>query len=147
MMNPDNPEVSERLREHGLRPTKARRLVLALLGDKNDHLNPEGIMAALRNKGYPMSVATLYQNLNNLVEAGLLIRIKGPDGLMRFDANLDPHHHLVCDTCGKMIDVRINHKTQIQQSAVDYQTGNSLSDWHINHINIELKGTCPDCKK
>ena len=147
MMNPDNPEVSNRLREHGLRPTEARRLVLALLGDKNDHLNPEGIMKALRNKGHPMSVATLYQNLNNLVEAGLLIRIKGPDGLMRFDANLDPHHHLVCDTCGKMIDVRINRETQLQQSPIEYQTGNSLSDWHINYINIEFKGICPDCQK
>ena len=94
-----------------------------------------------------MSVATLYQNLNNLVEAGLLIRIKGPDGLMRFDANLDPHHHLVCDTCGKMIDVRINRETQLQQSPIEYQTGNSLSDWHINYINIEFKGTCPDCQK
>lgn len=146
-MNPDNPEVSKRLREHGLRPTGARRLVLALLGDKNDHLNPERIMKTLRNKGYPMSVATLYQNLNNLVEAGLLIRIKGPDGLMRFDTNLDPHHHLVCETCGKMIDVRINRETQLQQSPIDYQTGDSLSDWHINHINIEFKGTCPDCQK
>jgi Fe2+ or Zn2+ uptake regulation protein len=89
-MNPDNPELFKRLHEHGLRPTEARRLVLALLDEKNNHPSSEGIISALRNKGYPISIATLYQNLNNLVEAGLLIRIKGPDGLMRFDANLTP---------------------------------------------------------
>jgi Fur family ferric uptake transcriptional regulator/Fur family peroxide stress response transcriptional regulator len=69
-MNPDNPELFKRLREHSLRPTKARRLVLALLDKKNDHLGPEGILKALRDNGHPISIATLYQNLNNLVEAG-----------------------------------------------------------------------------
>ena len=101
MMNPDNPQLFKRLREHGVRPTEARRLVLALLDEKNYHPSTEGIIKALRDKGFNVGVATLYQNLNKLVEEGLLVRIKGPDDLMRFDANLDPHHHLVCIKCGK----------------------------------------------
>lgn len=145
-MNPDNPELFKRLREHGLRPTEARRLVLALLDEKNNHPSSEGIISALRNKGYPISIATLYQNLNNLVEAGILIRIKGPDGLMRFDANLTPHHHLICEKCGKMIDVTINRKTLLPKCPFDYQTNNPLSDWRINHIKLEFNGTCPDCQ-
>ena len=147
MMNPDNPQLFKRLREHGVRPTAARRLVLALLNDKNDHLNTEGIIKALRNKGFAVSVATLYQNLNKLVEAGLLVRIKGPDDLMRFDANLAPHHHLVCTKCGKIVDVRNNEKQLLQKSPVDYQTGASLSDWHVDYIKIELNGTCPGCRE
>jgi Fur family peroxide stress response transcriptional regulator len=145
-MNPDNPELLKRLREHEMRPTEARRLILALLGEKNDHLTPEGILKALQNHGYPMSIATLYQNLNKLVEAGLLISIKDPNGLTRLDANLAPHHHLVCKTCGRMVDVKINQENHLQKYPVDFQTGISLSEWHINHVNIEFQGTCPDCK-
>ena len=146
MMNPDNPELVKRLREHGLRPTEARRLVLALLDEKNNHPSSEGIINALRDKGYPISVATLYQNLNNLVEAGLLIRIKGPDGLMRFDANLTHHHHLICEKCRKMVDVTIHREKLLSEYPLDFQTNNPLSNWRINHIKIEFNGICPDCQ-
>ncbi|MGD2085516.1 MAG: Fur family transcriptional regulator [Candidatus Aminicenantes bacterium] len=147
MMNPDNPHLFKRLREHGVRPTAARRLVLALLNEKNDHLSTEGIITALRDNGFTVSVATLYQNLNKLVEVGLLARIKGPDDLMRFDANLAPHHHLVCTKCGKIVDVRNNEEQLLQKSPLDYQTGATLSEWHIDYIKIEFNGTCPDCRK
>jgi Fur family peroxide stress response transcriptional regulator len=147
MMNSEDPQLFKRLRLHGVRPTESRRLVLALLNKKNDHLSTEGIIKALQNKGFKVSVATLYQNLNKLVEAGLLVCIKGPDDLMRFDANLAPHNHLVCIKCGKIVDVRNNDKQLLKKTPVDYQTGISLSDWHIDHIKIEYNGTCPDCRK
>jgi len=146
-MNPDNPQLFRRLREHGVRPTEARRLVLALLEEKNHHPSTEGIIKALRDKGFNVSVATLYQNLNKLVEAGLLVRIKGPDNLMRFDANLAPHHHLVCIKCGKIVDLKNNEGSLFQKFPLDYQTGTSLSDWHIDAIKIEFNGTCPDCRQ
>ena len=146
-MKPDSQEMFSRLRDYGLRPTEARRRVLALLTRENLHLTTEGIMQALHNKGYPLSVATLYQNLNKLVEAGLLVHIKGPDGLMRFDANLAPHHHLVCRKCGKMVDVKSSEETLLKKHPLDFQSGIPLSDWQLEHIKIEFKGTCPDCKR
>lgn len=144
-MNPDHPQLFKRLKEHGVRPTVARRLVLALLNDKNDHLSTEGIIKALQDKGFAVSIATLYQTLNKLVAAGLLLRIKGPDDLMRFDANLTPHHHLVCTKCGKIVDVRNNEEQLLQKTPEDYQTGATLSDWHLDYIKVEFNGTCPDC--
>jgi Fur family peroxide stress response transcriptional regulator len=147
MMNPDNPQLFKRLRDHGVRPTEARRLVLALLDEKNNHPSTEGIIKALRDKGFDVSVATLYQNLNKLVESGLLVRIKGPDDLMRFDANLAPHHHLVCLKCAKIVDVRNNEGPLLQKSPLDYQTGASLSDWQVDTIKIEFNGVCPNCRE
>ena len=94
-----------------------------------------------------MSIATLYKNLDKMVEAGLLIRIKGPDGLMRFDANLVPHHHLVCDVCGRMADVKMNREFQSQESPVGFRSGLSLTDWHIENLQIEYHGFCPNCRK
>jgi Fe2+ or Zn2+ uptake regulation protein len=147
IMNPDDPNLNRILTEHGLRPTYARRLVLSLLGEKNDHPNTDGILQALRDKGYPVSTATLYQNLNKLVEVGLLIRLTDTNGLMRFDANLAPHHHLICKQCANMIDVNINDKPILKHSPVDFQSGNILSDWDIHFSHVELKGICPDCQE
>jgi Fe2+ or Zn2+ uptake regulation protein len=147
VMNPDNPEINRSLTEHGLRPTYSRRLILSLLAEKNDHPTTDGIIHALRDRGYPMSAATLYQNLNKLVEAGLLIRMMDANGLMRFDANLSPHHHLVCSQCANTIDVKINDNLLLQNSPMDFQSGAPLSDWDIHFTQIELKGICPDCNK
>jgi Fe2+ or Zn2+ uptake regulation protein len=146
-MDIDNPELFRRLREHGLRSTEARRLVLALLSEENGHPSTDGIIKALRERGFPVSIATLYQNLDKLVEAALLIRIKGPDGLMRFDANLAPHHHLVCDSCGKMVDAKMNREALLQESPVVFQSGISLTGWHIDNLKIEYHGICPNCRK
>jgi len=146
-MNIDTPELSKRMLDHDLRPTEARRVILALLSEKNDHLSTEGIIKALQAKGYPLSIATLYQNLEKLVEAGLLVRIKGVDGIMRFDANLSPHHHLICHSCGKMTDVRIDGEIDEFRFPLDYHSGQKVSDWHVDDIKIEYRGTCPKCQK
>lgn len=146
ILNPDDKRWTEVLQRHGLRPTYARRLVLALLSGQNDHPTTDGIIRALREKGYPVSVATLYQNLNKLVETGLLHRLTDAGGLNRFDANLNPHHHLICITCGSMIDVKLNEKALLKKVPTDYESGDSLSNWNINSAHVELKGICPACQ-
>jgi len=145
-MNSNHPELLKNLEKHGLRATRARRLILALLNEDNGHLSVEDIIQALRAKGTPVSIATLYQNLNALVDAELLKRIKGPDNLVRYDANLAPHFHIICKKCGRMQDVKIGRNNVLADRPVDYQTGNKLLDWDIHDIKIEYKGTCPYCK-
>ncbi len=146
-MDIEKPQLIEQLNNHNLRPTEARRLVLALLMENNDHPNTDQIIRSLYDKGFKVSIATLYQNLEKLVEVGLLIRIKGPDGVMRFDANIQPHHHLICDICGKMTDIKINGDTLPTHHPIDFQTGLPVEGWDIDHIKIEYKGTCSNCKK
>lgn len=146
-LNPDDPDLTQRLLEHGLRPTYARRLVLSLLEEKNEHPSTEGILKNLRDRGYRMSTATLYQNLNKLVEVGLLIRLSDNDGLMRFDANLTPHHHLNCTSCSQMVDISLNDSQLLQKKPVDFVSGNTMKNWHIDFAKIELNGTCPNCRK
>lgn len=146
-LNPDDSALTQRLVEHGLRPTYARRLVLSLLDEKNEHPSTDGILKSLRKRGYRMSPATLYQNLNKLVEAGLLHRLIDIDGLMRFDANLTPHHHLTCNSCGKMADISLDDTKLMQHKPVDFRSGSTMDDWHIAFAKIELNGTCPACRK
>ncbi len=144
-MNLKDSRWAETLKNHGLRPTHSRRLILALLSVQNDHPTTDGIIQALRKKGYPISPATLYQNLNKLVETGLLHRLTDAEGLNRFDANLKPHHHLICTACNRMIDVSLNEDPLLKQKPTGYESGEMLSGWNIRSVNVELTGTCPSC--
>lgn len=120
--------------------------MLALLTEENDHPSTDGIIKALRERGFPVSLATLYQNLDKLAEAGLLIRIKDHDGLMRFDANLASHYHLACDSCGRIVDVKMNRESLLQEIPVAFQSGQSLTGWHIETLKLEYHGICPSCR-
>ncbi len=134
-----------KLGECGLRSTKARVLILSYLADRYDHPTAESILRGLRKRGHRIGPATLYQNLSKLADAGLVMRLNGPDGLMHFDGNVEPHPHLSCMSCGKFVDVRVDESLLQKLSPEDPMTGEPLSDWQLAEIQIELKGTCPSC--
>ena len=52
-----------------------------------------------------ISLRTVYQTLNDLAAMGELRQLDLGTGSARFDPNLDAHHHLVCERCGKVVDV------------------------------------------
>lgn len=145
-MDSGGHEPRQRLQERGLRATHARELILEELGSRHDHPCTEQIAEALRARGEKIGVATLYQNLNTLAETGLIARLKGPDGLMRFDANTALHHHLVCLHCGRIVDAEIERLLPAMGMPRCPHTGKPLHDWSLQGVQLELKGVCPDCR-
>jgi Fur family peroxide stress response transcriptional regulator len=145
-MRHDPSGTEQKLRALGLRPTKARRLILDVLCESSNHLSTEEILDDLRRRGHHASPATLYQNLNRLVQEGLLVRFTGLDGLSRYDANLEPHHHLVCTRCGRIVDVG-SDKTQLRRLVpLDLHNARPLPKWRISGALIEFRGVCPICR-
>ncbi len=138
-------EIIEMLESSGLRPTRARKIILELLAEKNRHFTPEEMLDALRQRGQPLSIATLYQNLARLVEKGLVIKIVGLDGSFRYDFNHDPHDHMICRRCGKIVDV-------IVQGALDgitaqpMEADEDISRWQVLEKRVEFVGLCPECQ-
>jgi Fur family peroxide stress response transcriptional regulator len=118
------------LRSHGLRPSKARVLILALLNQRREHLTTQGI-----------------QHLNRLAQKGLLKRFIGPDGLARFEANLSPHHHLLCVECGRIVDAGVSETSLRHLNPVDLLTGKPATGWEFSGAQVELKGICPSCRR
>jgi Fe2+ or Zn2+ uptake regulation protein len=146
-MSKDGGFCKTKLAESGLRPTKARMLILDALSRKNVHMSPEELLDYLRVRGEKSSVATIYQNLNTLVDSGLLIKISTHDGIMRFDANLRPHHHLICIECGNIIDVTVSEETIGKLIPSDYHSNKNIRGWSVSEVKIEFKGKCRDCNK
>jgi Fur family peroxide stress response transcriptional regulator len=52
-----------------------------------------------------ISLATIYKNIKTFLDAGLLREVSTPGQTMRLDANLESHHHLICASCGTILDL------------------------------------------
>jgi|SRR5687768_7089853 Fur family ferric uptake transcriptional regulator len=94
------------LRDRGLRVTRPRLAVLAVLTECRTHLDVEEITAQVRERLESVSVQAVYDVLGALTAAGLARRIAPAGGPARYEARVgDNHHHLVCRKCGQITDV------------------------------------------
>jgi Fe2+ or Zn2+ uptake regulation protein len=137
-------EIAELLRSRGLRATRARCLILALLADSDEHPNAEMVVQQLHERGHDLALATAYQNLSTLAASGLLDRFVGLDGIAHFDGNLEPHHHVVCTSCGRTVDCMVSDKVEGLEP-VDIHAGAGLGGWSVHDRRLEFRALCPDC--
>ena len=98
-------DIDEALIAAGLRRTPQRIAVLDYLLRHPDHATAEELWPALNKRHAKASRATVYNTLHSLVEAGLVIEIMLDGKAARYDANLEKHHHFICDVCGSVEDV------------------------------------------
>ena len=135
------------IKERGLRATPARRKIMTLLHAKENHLSTNEILVKLNKSRNPTSAATLYQNLAKLTEAGLISRFLTANGTIKYDSNLSVHHHLVCNKCGKILDVSIGKNAESRVKPSDFSTGKPVKGWKVHGFQYVLKGICPECLK
>jgi Fur family peroxide stress response transcriptional regulator len=97
--------IIQTLKSKGLRVTPQRFAVYANLLSRTDHPTVEQILTDL-NKDCPVSSqATIYSSLQALREAGLVREVLLQEGVSRYDANVQPHHHFCCQCCGAIEDI------------------------------------------
>ncbi|MCE1237937.1 MAG: transcriptional repressor [Hyphomicrobiales bacterium] len=98
--------MAERLRRHGLRPTRQRIELLAALSSKGDrHVSAELVYDEAGARGASVSLATVYNTLKQFTGAGLLSELAVSGAKSFFDTRVDPHHHFYVEEAGEMIDV------------------------------------------
>jgi len=91
--------------DSGLRCTPQRYAVMAFLMECNGHPTAAEIFKAVNRVDPPSSRATTYNNLRDLVLAGLVREVAVEGRAARFDAKGVRHHHFVCDRCGNVEDL------------------------------------------
>ena len=98
-------DVVQILKSRGLRVTPQRFAVYANLLARTDHPTAEQILADL-NRDAPMSSqATVYSALQAMREVGLVREVLLEEGISRYDANINLHHHFRCQSCGSIEDI------------------------------------------
>lgn len=99
-------EISKLLREAGLRPTRQRLLLGALLfGEGDRHVSAEMLHAEAVAKGERVSLATVYNTLHQLRRAGLLRELAIEGSKAYFDTNTSSHHHFYFEREGVLADI------------------------------------------
>lgn len=98
--------LATRLQSAGLRATPKRIAIGGLLFDGHDrHVTADDVAALARDAGVRVSLATVYNTLNQFVAAGLLKRITLDSDRTYFDTNIDEHHHLFFEESGELRDI------------------------------------------
>jgi len=133
-------EIDQAFRAVALRPTAQRYAVLEFLARSPIHATAEEILTAVNRRDPRASRATVYNNLRSLTEAGLVREVVGGGAAARFDANLHPHHHFVCESCGALEDIPWFDLPRSTERPV-------LKGKRIRAYEIVFRGTCARCRK
>lgn len=134
-----NREALERhLRARGLRVTQPRLAVLAYLSTSDAHPTADEVEAGVNTARQLLSRASVYNVLRSLREVGLVRELVAGEAATRFDANLAPHHHLVCRRCGRVEDVPWEVFAVTQREGLS--GGRPVED-----VSLTVRGLCRSC--
>lgn len=102
--------LSSALLKKGLRPTKQRSCVFQVILSKTDHPTAEDILVRVRKRLSTISLATVYNCLETLVECGLVKQVNFDRSSSRYCPNLTPHAHFKCGATGDIFDITLDKK-------------------------------------
>lgn len=135
--------VQSELKAAGFRNAQARRAVVELLGSQPCALTAAEIHERLRRDGQSIGLATVYRTLELLVERGFAQRLELGQGTARYERvhpSGDHHHHLVCDSCGRVTPF---DDTGLER-AIERIT-NEL-EFRVAEHDVVLHGACESCR-
>jgi Fe2+ or Zn2+ uptake regulation protein len=133
-------DLLERLQRRGWRLTAQRRAVAEVLRGEHIHLTAEAIHDLARIRLPEISIATVYNTLNELVDMAELLEVSAGGGPKRYDPNVGrPHQHLVCLRCGELHDV-----SPTGEQALDISTEQRYG-YRLVDVEIVFRGLCPTC--
>ncbi len=133
----DAEAIERSLKGSGLRCTPQRYAVMAFLMQHNGHPTAVEIFEAVNRVDSRSSRATTYNNLRDLVEAGLVREVAVEGRAARFDAKGMRHHHFICDRCGKVED--------IEWYDVPRPASRSLGERILRECELIFRGLCTKC--
>ena len=127
------------LRRHGLNVTAQRLAVLRALSDR-PHSTADDIYTVVRAEIGAVSRQAVYDALSAFTENGLLRRIQPAGSPARYEDRVgDNHHHLICRTCSRMVDVDCAVGDTPCLTAAD------ASGYEVDEAEVIYWGRCPEC--
>ena len=133
--------IVQQLKDKGLRVTPQRYSVYASLLHRQDHPTAEQILKDLNVDGPRSSQATVYSALQALQEVGLVRDILLESGVCRYDANIAPHHHFRCQTCGAIVDIPWHYFGNLDLSGLVPNQQIQAESYEVT-----VKGICGHCQ-
>jgi Fur family peroxide stress response transcriptional regulator len=134
-------DIQERFRARGLKSTPQRTAIYEALSQSTAHPTAEELYAEVSPRFPMLSLNTVYYTLGALQKAGLIQEVNVGHNRARFDANLSPHHHLICLGCHGIVDVMDDHLNQLTPPS-GLPKGFAISDYQV-----AFRGYCGRCRQ
>lgn len=134
-------ELRHRSAARGLRLTPQRVELLRILSRIDYHPTADELFRKLRKRQPHLSPSTIYRNLQQFVDRGLISTVQSPDNSVRYDPNQRDHDHFLCKKCGRMFDVyldTLDYSVDLKDSAG--------AEAEVYHCDVLLQGICGSCK-
>ena len=129
----------EKVPDKKMRHSETRDRIYELLCASDMHPSAEMIYYALKNENPSLSLGTVYRNLRQLEEMGLVTRVTSVNDKERYDANTMDHVHFVCSECERVIDLHPADIESIMKSCAHFY------GVRAERISIVLGGVCQNC--
>ena len=126
-------------RRAGLKVTHQRTAIYGMLASTEEHPTPETVYSVIQSRLPSLSLATVYKVLDQFHRHGFLQKVSTENQVARYDANLAPHHHLVCEGCGQIQDLALAAPARGLPSP-------EVGDFQVTHSEVIFHGLCPSCQ-
>jgi Fur family ferric uptake transcriptional regulator len=135
-------DLLERLKARRWRLTPQRRVVAEVLEGQHVHLTADEVHGLAMERLPEISLATVYNTLNELVSMGEVIEVSTGTGSKRYDPNSTARHqHLVCVSCGSLRDVYPEGESLVRLPRKEKH------GFKVQDIEIRFRGLCPACQR
>ena len=126
------------LKENDLKATFQRMNILDVI-DRSGHMSVESIYDAVSKVHPSISLATIYKNINIMLENAFIQEVKVPHTKAVFELTKESHSHLICDNCSSIEDIYLNLDTVLTSAT-------NASSFQANSASIVICGLCKNCQ-
>lgn len=133
-------KITHRLHDLGYRLTPQRMMIVAAIESSDDHISAEEIYTQVKAKYPHMNPSTIYRTLELLERLGLVTETDLGEGRVRYhSADKGHHHHLVCQRCGKIIDLDETLLSPLKEAL------RKRHDFKADLRHLAIFGYCAQC--
>lgn len=134
-------ELRQKLHTTGAQLTTQRAAVFNYLSGVEHHPTAEEVFFGVKPKLPRISLATVYKNLEALVQCGAVSKLSYGDASARYDIRTDHHYHTRCLGCGKIWDLDAPQDSELLKQ-IKPQRG-----FAVEGYRLELLGYCRECRR
>jgi Fur family peroxide stress response transcriptional regulator len=131
-------ELESHLRREGLSVTHQRVAVYRCLLEDDSHPDAERVFERVRRRVPTISLGTVYKALDILKDLGAVAEVDAPRSATRYEAVIEPHHHLICESCGKILDLHAPEYSALRPAA-------PVEGFEVKMCSVQFHGVCRAC--
>ena len=119
-----------------MRYSHQRELIVNILKNRKDHPTADMVYESAKLKEPNISLGTVYRNLKLLSDEGVIVTLETVDKKIHYDGDVSNHSHFICEKCGKIVDLFVEHKAPVELNQMGLKVKNAKCVYY---------GNCTDC--